>query len=62
MKRQALFSSKDKSKKIKVSSAAISLGSLRVKITAQPELKLAMRIEETRQVEDKENLTFSKLS
>ena len=30
MKHQALFSSKDKSKKIKVSSAAILLGSLRV--------------------------------
>ena len=30
MKRQALFSSKDKSKKIKVSSAAISLHCLRV--------------------------------
>ena len=32
MKNQALFSSKDKSKKIKVSSAAILLGSLRVKV------------------------------
>ena len=32
MKHQALFSSKNKSKKIKVLSAAILLGSLRVKI------------------------------
>ena len=32
MKHQALFSSKDKSKKIKVSSAAILLGALRVKV------------------------------
>ena len=32
MKHQALFSSKDKSKKIKMSSAAILLGALRVKI------------------------------
>ena len=31
MKHQALFSSKDKSKKIKVSSAAILFGALRVK-------------------------------
>ena len=31
MKHQASFSSKDKSKKIKVSSAAIVLGALRVK-------------------------------
>ena len=32
MKHQSLFSSKDKTKKIKVSSAAILLGALRVKI------------------------------
>ena len=32
MKHQALFSSKDKSKKIKVSSAAILFGAIRVKI------------------------------
>ena len=32
MKHQALFSSKDKSKKIKVSSAAILLGALRVTV------------------------------
>ena len=32
MKHQALFSPEDKSKKIKVSSAAILLGALRVKI------------------------------
>ena len=32
MEHQAFFSSKDKSKKIKVSSAAILLGSLRVKV------------------------------
>ena len=32
MKHQALFSSKDKSKNIKVSSAAILLGTLRVNV------------------------------
>ena len=31
MKRQSLFSSKDKSKKMKVSSTAVLLGALRVK-------------------------------
>ena len=38
MKHQALFSSKDKSRKIKVSSAAILLGALRVKIANFKEL------------------------
>ena len=32
MKHQALFSSKDKSKNMKVSSAAIMVGALRVKV------------------------------
>ena len=61
MKHQALFSSRNKSeKKVKVSSAAILLGSYkRVKINAYPELKLVMRTGKTIQVEDKENLTFS---
>ena len=40
MKYQVLFSSKDKSKKIKMSSAAILLGSLRVKLLCS-EVKLA---------------------
>ena len=35
MKYQAIFSSKDKSKKIKVSSAAILLGALRVYINKE---------------------------
>ena len=35
MKHQALFSSKDKSKNIRVSSAAVWLGALRVKFTVQ---------------------------
>ena len=35
MKYQALFSSKDKSKKIKMSSAAILFGALRVKVDLQ---------------------------
>ena len=40
MKHQALFSSKDKSKKIKVSSAAIFVGHLRVKILFSAELSM----------------------
>ena len=38
MKHQALFASKDISKKIKVSSAAILLGALRVKVSLLPYL------------------------